>query len=166
MVTNKKGNKTGDKADTATNKKSRWRMLQIWIGNCLVIFLSWCFFNFWLRSFSMLFSAFGSWNLRVCKPFAGFGSWKLTFCKPFAAFFWSWHLSLWMLFATFYIWNFPFRMLFAAFGGWNLPFCKPCAAVESWNRMILAFVCNILELESSSGMLFTSCCCRLLAVVC
>ena len=52
----------------------------------------------------MLFAAFGSWNLRVCKPFAAF---------------WSWNLSLWMLFATLYIWNFPFRMLFAAFGGWN-----------------------------------------------
>ena len=83
---------------------SRWRMLQIWIGNCLVFFLSLCFLNFWLRPFSMLFAAFGSWNLRVCKPFAAF---------------WSWNLSLWMLFATLYIWNFPFRMLFAAFGGWN-----------------------------------------------
>ena len=110
-------------------------------GKLFSFSLSLCFFNFWLRPFSMLFAAF-----------------------------WSWNLSLRMLlFATFYVWNFPFRMLFATFGGWNLPFCKPCAAFGSWNLpfcMILAFVCNILELESSSGMLFTSCCCRLLVAVC
>ena len=113
--------------------------------------------------FRMLFAAFGSWNLPFCKPcafcmlfaafyswnlpfrmlFAAFGSWKLPFRKPFA---------FCMLFATLYSLNFPFRMLFAAFGSCNLPFCKLCAAFGSWNLpfcMMLAFVCNILELESS-----------------
>ena len=57
--------------------------------------------------FSMLFAAFGSWNLPCCKPFATFKSWNF-------------HILL-------------FSMLFAAFGSWNLPCCKTFATFWSWN---------------------------------
>ena len=49
---------------------------------------------------SMLFAAFGSWNLPFCQPFEAFGSWNLPFCEPLAAFR-SWNLRFWQPFATF-----------------------------------------------------------------
>ena len=131
--------------------------------------------------FSKLFAAFGSWNLPLCMPFATFWSWKPFMFHATHSFLKLEPSILHTICSILYIVGTllshaicsflqlepPFCLPVATFGSWNLPCCLPVATFGTFDLLhdicirIFAYMCNILELESSIWHAI----CKLLLVV-